>query len=430
MRASRVPRELVRRLRSTGGRDLLQRAVRALGDRVGVRELDMPLLPGDIADSGLLHLPAAPARAEGPASIGWICTPPDRGSGGHTTLFRMVQGLVERGHRGTLFLYDRHGADFETRAAIIRAGWPWLDVDIRSIDDGVTGVDAAVATSWETAHVLATRGTAPMARLYFVQDFEPFFHPRGTLAALAEDSYRFGFRTIALGEMVRSHLDAIDVPSETAPFGCDTTTYTLENPDGERSGVVFYAKPAADRRGYLLGRRALSLFHAEHPDVPIHVYGTAPGAWDVPVIEHGTLAPSELTALYNRCSAGIALSFTNISLVAEELLACGAVAVVNDAVDARADLPHPGASWARPTPAGIAEALGRAVTAARPGREVAAGVRHGWGIAQEVVERVVLDELARSSVAAPAPALASEPAPAPAPAPALVPFLAPARSES
>ena len=37
MRASRVPRELVRRLRTTGGRDLLQRAVRSLGDRVGVR---------------------------------------------------------------------------------------------------------------------------------------------------------------------------------------------------------------------------------------------------------------------------------------------------------------------------------------------------------------------------------------------------------
>ncbi|MWV49735.1 glycosyltransferase family 1 protein [Rathayibacter sp. VKM Ac-2803] len=404
MRAVRVPRELVRRLRTTGRRDLVQRAVRALGDRVGVGELDMPLLPGDIADSATLRLPGAPGPVEGPAALGWICTPPDRGSGGHTTLFRMVQGLVERGHRCTLFLYDRHGAEFEQRAAIIRASWPWLDVDIRSADDGIVGVDAAIATSWETAHVLATRGTAPMARLYFVQDFEPFFHPRGTLAALAEDSYRFGFRMIALGEMVRSHLDGLGIESDLAPFGCDTRTYTLQNADGERSGVVFYAKPSADRRGYLLGRRALSLFHEAHPTVPIHVYGTAPGAWDVPVIEHGTLAPAELAALYNRCSAGIALSFTNISLVAEELLACGVVAVVNDSVDARADLPQTGAVWAAPTPAGIAAALGRAVDHPRPGRVIAAGVRHGWGPAQEVVERVVLDELRR-------PALASATAP-------------------
>ncbi|SMH39621.1 hypothetical protein SAMN06295885_1669 [Rathayibacter oskolensis] len=395
MRPDRLPRELVRRLRTTGGRDLLQRAVRVLGDRVGVGELDTPLLAADIADSALLDLAPAAAPVDGPATIGFVCTPPDRGSGGHTTLFRMVQGLVERGHRCVLFLYDRHGAEFERRAAIIRDSWPWLDVEIRSADGGIVGVDAAVATSWETAHVLATRGAAPMARLYFVQDYEPFFHPRGTLAALAEDSYRFGFRTIALGEMVQSHLDELGVESDLAPFGCDTRTYTLENPDGERSGIVFYAKPSADRRGYLLGRRALSLFHAARPSVPIHVYGTAPEAWDVPVIEHGTLAPTDLAALYNRCSAGIALSFTNISLVAEELLACGTVAVVNDSVDARADLPHPGAAWAAPTPAGIADALGRAVDAARPGREIAAGVRHGWAPAQEVVERVVLDELRR-----------------------------------
>lgn len=417
MQPIRIAGEIVRRMRTTGGRDLLQRAARSLGEHVGVRELDMPLLPGDIADSALLRLPPAQARTEGPGSIGWICTPPDRGSGGHTTLFRMVQGLVERGHRCTLFLYDRHGADFDRRAAIIRAGWPWLDADIRSVDGGLEGVDAVVATSWETAHVLARRGTSPMARLYFVQDYEPFFHPRGTLAALAEDSYRFGFRTIALGEMVRSHLDALGIASETAPFGCDTRTYTLENPDGEREGVVFYAKPSADRRGYLLGRRALSLFHEAHPLVPIHVYGAAPDAWDVPVIEHGTLAPAELAALYNRCSAGIALSFTNISLVAEELLACGAVAVVNDSPDARADLPHPGAVWASPTPAGIAAALGRAVSLDRPGHETAAGVRPGWGPAQEVVGRIVEDEL--GAAGAPrrrhvlVPARASAPPPVP-----------------
>ncbi|NQX10540.1 glycosyltransferase family 1 protein [Microbacteriaceae bacterium VKM Ac-2855] len=386
---------LLRRLRRSGGRDVAQRLVRRLSDRLGAAALDFPILEHDIADSTRLTLPPSPRPGAAGARLGFICTPADAGSGGHTTLFRMVQSLVERGHACTLFLYDRHAADFETRRGIIRAAWPWLDVEFRDVEAGISGVDACVATSWETAHVLATHGTAPMARLAFVQDYEPLFHPRGTLAALAEDSYRFGFRTIALGAMVAGHLRDLGVDVDEAPFGCDTATYALENPNGPRAGVVFYAKPSSDRRGYLLGKKALELFHERHPEQPIHLYGARVADWSIPVVQHGMLRPAELATLYNGALAGIALSFTNISLVAEELLACGAVAVVNDSPDARADLPHPEARWALATPGAIADALADVVErtdAARPIR-CAAMVRSGWAPAAEIVARVIDDEL-------------------------------------
>lgn len=387
------------RLRRSGSREFAQRVVRRLAGRLGVQELDFPILEHDLADSTRLRLPAAAplAGAEG-ARIGWVCTPADAGSGGHTTLFRMVKSMVERGYRCTVFLYDRHGADFETRVDIIRGGWPWLDVEFRDAERGIDGVDACVATSWETAHVLATHGTAPMARLYFAQDYEPLFHPRGALAAFAEDSYRFGFRIIALGAMVARHVGALGARVELAPFGCDTDVYTLQNPDQPRSGVVFYAKPSSDRRGYVLGKRALELFHQLHPEQPIHLYGARVADWSIPVIQHGTVTPTELAELYNQAVAGIALSFTNISLVAEELLACGAVAVVNDSDDARADLPHPDALWCAATPGAIADALAIAVERQDPARprRSAALVRSGWRPAADVVARVIEDELTRS----------------------------------
>lgn len=390
---------VIGRLRRSGARDVARRVIRRLGQRLGVQELDFPILEHDLADSTRLRLAkAAPrATAEG-ARIGWICTPADAGSGGHTTLFRMVQAMVERGHPCTVFLYDRHGADFDTRVAIIRGGWPWLDVEFRDAEAGIDGIDACVATSWETAHVLATHGTAPMARLYFAQDYEPLFHPRGALAAFAEDSYRFGFRIIALGAMVARHVGALGARTELAPFGCDTTTYRLTNPEGARAGVVFYAKPSSDRRGYLLGKHALELFHELHPEQPIHIYGSRVDDWTIPVVQHGTVTPAELAALYNGTLAGIALSFTNISLVAEELLACGAVAIVNDSDDARADLAHPDARWCAATPGAIADALAAVVEHPDPAlpRRSAALVRSGWGPAAEVVARVIGDELTRA----------------------------------
>jgi hypothetical protein len=78
-------------------------------------------------------------------------------------------------------------------------------------------------------------------------------------------------------------------------------------------------------------------------------------------VSHGSLTPERLNLLYNQVVTGLALSFTNISLVAEEMLAAGVVPVVNDSPLARADLRHPDVLWARPTAIALAEALQSAV---------------------------------------------------------------------
>ncbi len=379
--------EVRSRWRRAGWRDVARRVILRISQRLDVESLQFPLYDHDIADSTRLYLAPAESPLDGATRVGWICTPPQAGSGGHTTLFRMIEALESAGHECVIFLYDRHGGDITRHAEVIRQWWPWIEADIRDAEAGITGVDACVASSWQTAHVLATHGRDPMERLYFVQDFEPMFYPSGSISALAEDSYRFGFHTIALGEMVAGHLAGIGVRAEVAPFGCDTSVYSLTNTTGVRSGVVFYARPSADRRGYLLGKRALELFHTMHPEQPIHIYGATAEGWKIPVIDHGTPTPAQLADLYNGAIAGIALSFTNVSLVAEELLACGAIPVVNDSPDSRADLDSPCVAWAQPTAGAIADALGLLVEQASPGlsRTAAASVRHGWGPAQQIV---------------------------------------------
>ncbi|MBO1739140.1 glycosyltransferase family 4 protein [Leifsonia sp. TF02-11] len=390
------------RLRRLGSTEAARRVLQKLSARLSDGEPDLPISPEDIADSvtvraRLESLPL-PARAER-IRIGWVCTPPAAGSGGHTTLFGMVAALAERGADCTLFLYDRDGADISRHLEVLRTSWPTLRVAVADARSGIRDVDACVASSWETAHVLASRLRVRVPVFYLAQDFEPYFYPKGSLATLAEDTYRFGFDTIALGHMVGGELERIGVPSVVAPFGCDTDVYRPSELH-DRPGVVLYARPGVDRRGYLVAKLALERFHAARPDVPIHLYGAPVTGWTIPYEHHGKLSPAELNALYNRCSVGLALSYTNISLVAEEMLAAGVVAVVNDSPLARADLSNPGVAWAFPTPQGIADALERVVDDPPKPDDIvrmADSVRRGWGPAQAIVSDRILSAVTPSS---------------------------------
>lgn len=392
------------RVRAMGPRETAQRVAARLYRRTGAAALDFPLLPDDVVDpeEAARAVPPSPPPSGRPLTVGWLTVPPGLRSGGHTTMFRMVEALEQAGHRCVLYLYDRHGGDLAQRAAVVRRGWPRVRAEVRDVADGITGVDACIATSWQSAHVLARRGVAPMRRLYLVQDYEPYFYPHGAQHALAEDSYRLGLHALALGEMVGGHLRALGAEVDVVPFGCDTAVYRSPGAT-PRHGVVLYAKPDVARRGYDLARLALERFHRQHPEQEIHVYGDPARDLRVPVTHHGGLAPEALNALYGSAVAGLALSFTNISLVAEEMLAAGTLPVVNDAPDARADLPNPHVLWAAPTPGAVAAALSAAVEHPDPvGRAavVAASVAgRSWRDAQDRLVRLV-EEHVRGTVAA------------------------------
>jgi O-antigen biosynthesis protein len=390
-------REAWRVLQRTGTRGLAQRVARVAYQRLGAAELDFPLELADVADSRGLRL-AVPARrpARGtPLTVGWICTPPAPGSGGHTTLFRMVEAVEAAGHTCVLYLYDRFAGDLARHEQVIRACWPTMRAEVRSVAGGLAPLDAYVASAWPTAHVLAARADLPTRRLYFIQDFEPFFYPQGSEYTLAEDTYRFGFRAITVGTMIAELLaDLFGVPAAVADFGCDTSVYRLSNVDGERTGVVFYARRDVARRGFMLGVLALREFHRRHPDYDIHLFGDASARVPFPAVNHGRLSPSRLADLYNRCAAGIAMSFTNVSLVPEEMLACGAVPVVVDSRYARAGLANPYVRWALPTPGALAEALGDAVGKQESRVDIAGSVRaRSWESAQRVTLRTIEDEV-------------------------------------
>jgi glycosyltransferase involved in cell wall biosynthesis len=395
-RALPAARGGIRLWQEAGLRGVAQRVARVAYHELDGHALEFPLEISDVADSRALDLPvpAEPVDRGRPLRVGWLSTPPGLHSGGHTTMFRMVTALEAAGHECTIFLYDRYGGDARSHEKTIRRGWPSVKARVVDVSEGIAGLDACVATSWGTAHVLATRGRVPLRRLYLVQDFEPFFYPRGAEYALAEDSYRFGFRCITVGHMVANVLrENIGVSADVVEFGCDSDVYRL-GPAEPRDGVVFYTRPGAARRGFLLGVLALEQLHKRRPSVPIHLVGDPGIRVPFDAVHHGSCSPAELCRLYGRTRVGLALAFTNVTLLAEELLACGTVPVINDSRYARADVESDQVRWAAPTPSGIADAILDILDAPPDPAQVARSARdQGWRPGQAAFLRAVEDEI-------------------------------------
>lgn len=375
---------------------LAQRAYRRTAAAELLFNLDLDDVLTEIPDE--LAVPEKRPDLGSSLAIGWVMTPPAPGSGGHTTLFRMVEMLGRRGHRCVLYIYDKHGVDVPALSARIKAHWPHVDAEVRDVRQGIDGLDAVVATSWESAHVIVKYGRSPMRRLYFIQDYEPYFYAHGAEYEFAAMTYHLPFRRIALGEMLDGMIrEETGLVNDIVPFGCDSTVYRPPAEGTDRAGIVFFCRPEFPRRGYQLAAVALRLFHQLHPDQEIHVFGAPPRGLGVPVTFHGQMSTAQLNELYGRTIAGLAMSFTNITLVAEEMLASGNIPVVNDMRLARLVLPNPNVRWAEPTAGALARALSEAVTvpdlAQRAAHAASSVVGRTWEPTREAVVRIIEEEV-------------------------------------
>jgi O-antigen biosynthesis protein len=350
----------------------------------------------EIAAGGWILPPPLAAEPGAPLTVAWVCSPPGPGSGGHTTMFRLVSALERTGHTCVLYLCDDHGWSLEQHVERIRSWWPWVRAEVRDAAAGIDDAHAIVATAWETAYrVLAS--PARGARFYLVQDFEPSFHPAGSEALLAEATYRFGFHGITAGPWLAQLLRReYGMAADHFDFGRDLA-YALDSGVGphERTGVCFYSRPDTPRRAFELAVLALELFAARHPEVDVHAYGVPARRLPFAATEHGLLTPEQLNDLYNRCVAGLVLSATNVSLVPHEMLAAGCIPVVNDAEHNRVVLANDHVAYAPATPFELAEALcalvGRPAAEREAAARAAAASVQGasWDDAGSAVEGIV-----------------------------------------
>ena len=267
----------------------------------------------------------------------------------------MVRYLEAHGYRNRIYFYDVYRGDHRYYRQIVRDYYDFHG-PVANIDDGMQDAHIVMATAWQSAYAIFNSRCAGK-RFYFVQDYEPHFFPVGTNSLLAESTYRMGFHGLSIGRCFADKLASdFGMTVETFKYGCDISKYR-RMPGSKRAGVVFYARRKTARRGFELGMMALQVLAARRPDIEIHIYGDKVGKQPFSFTDHGRITPDEINSIYNRCHAGLSLSFTNVSLVALEMLAAGCIPVVNDALLVRTDLNNPYARYTPAYPQALASAL-------------------------------------------------------------------------
>lgn len=314
--------------------------------------------------------------------INWIMPPPGKGSGGHLNIFRFIQYLEKRGHINRIYLYaDGGNTPMNVIKEIMGDSYPKVLAEMTWINDpnDMKNSDIIFCTSWETAYA-SKSSSLNSKRFYFVQDYEPYFYPVGSLYSLAKNTYDFGFYGITAGGWLSKKLSAEhDMGTDYYNFGTDSSIYKFQNTK-KREEILFYARPFTERRGFEMGILALEIFHQKHPEIIINFAGWDVSEYDIPFPYKNlkTLEIDELCGLYNRCCAGLLLSYTNMSLLPLELLACGTIPVVNDGDNNRLVSDNTFIAYTGNTPIELAKSLSEVIVrkkAAKYAEEAAASVK-------------------------------------------------------
>jgi glycosyltransferase involved in cell wall biosynthesis len=195
--------------------------------------------------------------------------------------------------------------------------------------------------------------------LYFAQDFEPAFFPWSSASVLAENTYKFGFHGLTIGKWLSQKLThEYGMTSDYYDYAVDKKNYSVTNV-GNRNEIVFYARPPTPRRATEFGLLVLSELHRQRPDIIINLVGWDMDGYKVPFpfVNHKAVKITQLNGIYNRCSAGLVLSLTNMSLLPLELLSAGVVPVVNDADNTKEVINSPNISYVPLSPLKIVKEI-------------------------------------------------------------------------
>ena len=270
-------------------------------------------------------------------TINWLIPDFGIGSGGHLNIFRFINMLEQRGYKNTICIIGahQHSSTFQAREMIAEHFFR-LEADVVFGTENLDSAHFSFATSWITAYALKGFGAAKH-KLYFVQDFEPAFYSHGSEYDFAEETYKFGFTGICAGSWLSEKLYTdYGMKCHSVGFSYDRDLY-IQTPrrDAAKQRVFCYCRPPTIRRGWESAMLALSLVGDAIPEVEFIFAG-----WDMsnyhfpyPHLNAGICSLKELPDLYSQCDAALVFSFTNLSLLPLELMACGCVVVSNKAAN-------------------------------------------------------------------------------------------------
>jgi glycosyltransferase involved in cell wall biosynthesis len=345
-------------------------------------------------------------RARGPLTVNWIVPSWRVGSGGHTTIFRLIQQLERRGHACAVYVFDPFGREerpaHELREEVIEHFIP-IDAPVFVGLDDFAACDVAFATQWWTAWAMRDLPGCG-EKLYLVQDDEPRFYATGAESIFAEETYRMGYRCIAYTPwMAEILVDQYGLESRYFECGTDLDVYRFAGEEGREPGLIaVYARHLTERRAVDLAIAGVMELVERRPGIRVVLFGASePPSVPFPAEDWGVRPPRDLAALYRRASAGVVLSLTTHSLVAQEMMASGLPVVELNGRNVTSELGQPGelAQLVEPRPDAVADGLARILDDREAATAMAQRARafvegRTWERAGDQVEEAIFDFLA------------------------------------
>lgn len=276
-------------------------------------------------------------KPEKKKSILFLITRMVRFHGGQTSILRLGTKLARMGFSVGYAVYKPQGKkEMELCAKSNLAdfrGLLFTDAELfRMLSGKKKCADIVVASSWDTVS-FAKR--LPGYKMYFVQDYEPYFYSFGELFLMAKKTYEQGLHMVSLGPWNKkmigreckpcSPVDVIDFPYEAAEYPRRKRDFNAYRGKKEIRLAV-YLKYYGKRLPCLIPAmlmQAKETLAKKGICLAVSYFGeaesfSAPGGKNL-----GMLDKDGLRELYYRSDFGMVASMSNISLVPYEMLSAG-----------------------------------------------------------------------------------------------------------
>lgn len=251
-------------------------------------------------------------------------------SGGHTSILRLGTELVNLGYEIRYISIDNQSVeDMINNAKINLSGFKGKFISEKFED---VKTDVVIATAWDTVYYSRKINGYKM---YFVQDYEPYFSLYGESFILAQKTYELGYHMVSLGQWnkymiekeckINSRIDFIEFPYEGKEY-VDKNRNFEQYKNKKEFNMAVYIKDTGKRAPYVvqyLCSRLKSDLNKDGITLNLKYYGEDKGFKCEGGINLGKLKKEELVRLYNYSDFGFVGSLTNISLVPYEMLATG-----------------------------------------------------------------------------------------------------------
>ena len=259
-------------------------------------------------------------------NITWILPPLAPFQGGLRNILSNCHHLSNFGHHIIVHLEPSEKFQNETQVKnFIEKYYCEPNFSIK-LNFDIQPCDLLIATFWPTAY-LVNEITHVKNKVYFVQDYEPYFYQMGLEYIMCENSYQFGFNHITVFPWLTPLLKKrFNAKADYILPAINTNVYFSQETKSNKFQIIFYGRPDQPRRCYQLGIDTLSLVYQQNNDVEIIIFGSDKlDTKNIPFPHKNleVLHEKELAKLYQNSNLGVVFNTTNPSLVSFEMMACG-----------------------------------------------------------------------------------------------------------